>query len=319
MSETTIEWATHVWNPVRGCSRTSPGCQHCYAERVAARFSDEGLWAHGFAERTGSGPRWTRKVELVPEKLAEPLSWRKARRVFVNSMSDLFHEDLTHRDIRSIVGVIAACPDHQFLTLTKRARLMRVWFEEHAECAENSDSDPSDLAIEAAALCSAFGDREYSKLEKLSVRSIRWPLPNWWLGVSVEDCERKARIDHLRKCPAAIRFLSCEPLLEDLGELDPSGIHWVIVGGESGPGARLCRLSWIDSIVQQAKEQGSSVFVKQHGSFPVERVVGGRVAIDGNGGLLEDDGLRLKYRSQKGGKPSEWPGGLGRFPRETPI
>jgi protein gp37 len=199
-----IEWTVKTWNPVRGCTRCSPGCLNCYAERDYAGKNENPRvpGCHGFAIFDERGwPRWTGRVELVPHKLDEPLREKTPTTYFVNSVSDLFHELLPFEDIYRVFETMRAANWHRFQILTKRPeRLLAFthWLKERGE---------------------------------------EWP-PQCWLGVSVEDRKRKARIGVLRAVEAHVRFLSLEPLLEDLGELDLAGIHWVIVGGESGPGGR---------------------------------------------------------------------------------
>lgn len=237
-----IEWTDATWNPVRGCARISPGCENCYAERLAARFSDPGQWGHGFAARTPSGPRWTRKIDLVFSALDLPLHWKTPRRIFVNSTSDLFHESLTDAAIDEVTTVIAKCAAtppfdrHIFQVLTKRARRMRDYWG----------------AIVAGRLV-----LEHIRLDA--------PLPNLWLGVSVENQEYvDERVPALIQTPAAVQFLSCEPLLGpiDLGRwIEP--IDWVICGGESGPGARPMHPDWARSLRDQCAEAGIAFFMKQ--------------------------------------------------------
>ncbi len=259
---TKIEWTDETWNPTRGCSRVSEGCRNCYAERQAAR-NFPGLKSpttgESFAVLTDSGPRWTGKLELIESKLYEPEHWKKPRRVFVNSMSDLFHESLPDHVIGRIFAVMQGTPQHTYQILTKRADRMLKWHEMNPPHTNSS--------------------MEF--------------LPNVWLGVSVEDQANKYRIDILRETPAALRFLSIEPLLEDIGQLDLNGIHWGIVGGESGPQARPCDLGWIESIVDQFAAAGRPLFVKQAGSRPGYRRKHGWHDID--------------LKDSKGGNMEEWP------------
>lgn len=250
MADTKIAWTEKTWNPVRGCSRKSPGCVNCYAERFAARDLPghrSPTTGNPFAFMTQSGPRWTGKVELIEHMLDAPLHWRKPRKVFVNSMSDLFHESLPFEAIDRVFAVIALCPQHTFQVLTKRADRMVEYFA----------SKRGHLTF------------EHAQVPARSVSRIL-PLSNVWLGVSCEDRARKSRIEDLRNTPAAIRFLSLEPLLEDIGDLDLRGIDWVIVGGESGPGARPCGIDWIRSIVQQCRGAEVACFVKQMGANCVD-------------------------------------------------
>lgn len=211
---TKIEWTNETWSPVTGCSKISDGCTNCYAEAMTKRF--EAKWGD-FAT-----------VRLHPERLDQPLRWRKPRRIFVCSMGDLFHKAVPDEFINEVFSSMACGTyRHEFQVLTKRSSRMQSFVEDYA-----------------------WGD---------------WPAI--WLGVSVEDRKRLVRVDHLRATPAAVRFLSCEPLLEDLGELDLTGISWVIVGGESGPGARQMLGSWADSILHQCRAAGVPFFMKQMGSL----------------------------------------------------
>ena len=218
-----IEWTESTWNPVRGCTRVSEGCRFCYAERIAARFSGKGMAYEGLAENTKAGPRWTQQVILVPELINEPLKWKKPRRIFVNSMSDLFHEKVELSDIQKVFAVMEKADRHQFQILTKRAERL--------------------LAFNA---------------------KLPWP-PNVWMGVSVEDNRVTDRIDALRQTDAHIKFLSLEPLLGALPNLELDGIDWVIVGGESGPGARDMKKKWVIDIRDQCADARVDFFFKQWG------------------------------------------------------
>lgn len=203
-----IEWTEMTWNPVTGCTKLSTGCKHCYAETVAKRF-----W----------GDRQFTDIQIHHDRLDQPRRWKKPRTIFVNSMSDLFHEQVPDAFIRACFNVMAECPQHTFQILTKRSdRLLQM---------------APDLA---------------------------WPL-NVWMGVSVEDDRVLHRIDHLREVPAAVRFLSLEPLLGPLERLELDGMDWAIVGGESGVGARPMRKAWVTSIKRQCRAQGVAFFFKQWG------------------------------------------------------
>jgi protein gp37 len=216
--KSTIEWTDTTWNPVRGCTKISPGCKHCYAERFSERF--RGVEGHPF----GNGF----DLRLVPEKLGDPLRWADPRMVFVNSMSDLFHKRVPDAYIAKIALTMQLARWHTYQVLTKRAGRMK--------------------ALLAGPLHDAA-----------SARHI------WW-GVSVEDRKHGLpRIAELRDAPAAVRFLSVEPLIEDLGELPLDGISWVIVGGESGPGARPMEEDWVLSIQQQCEDASIPFFFKQWG------------------------------------------------------
>ena len=247
---TKIEWTERTWNPVTGCTKVSPGCDHCYAEGIARRFAGGKAFPNGF------------DVTLHPERLDAPLRWRKPARVFVNSMSDLFHDDVPDEFIAHVWATMALTPQHTYQVLTKRHGRMRSLL---VNWRDNGFGD----AI-AAAMFALPGPG----------RIIQWPLPNVWLGVSVEDQKRaELRIPALLDTPAAVRFLSCEPLLGPV-DLKPwmvfsettltmelaHRLQWVIVGGESGPGARPMGLDWAQYLVGQCQRTGVPVFVKQLGS-----------------------------------------------------
>ncbi len=213
-----IEWTDATWNPVRGCSKISPGCAHCYAERFAERF--RGVPGHPFEGGFD--------VRLVPEKLGEPLRWRTPRMIFVNSMSDLFHEKVPDNYISRVASVMHLACWHTYQVLTKRSGRLRQ--------------------VLTGALSGVAAEAHI-----------------WW-GVSVEDKKHGfPRITDLQAVPAIVRFLSIEPLLEDLGTLPLEGIAWVIVGGESGPGARLMREDWVLSIREQCLQSRIPFFFKQWG------------------------------------------------------
>lgn len=222
-SNSHIEWTQMTWNPVRGCTRVSEGCRHCYAERLATRFAGLGQAYEGLSVMTTSGPRWTNKIRLVPEVLDQPLRWRQARLIFVNSMSDLFHPDVPLEFIQRVFSVMRQCPRHTFQILTKRSERMR------------------ELAPQ-----------------------LSWP-ENVWMGVSVEDDSVLHRIVDLQSVPAAVRFLSVEPLIGPIENLPLEDIHWVIVGGESGPDARPIQHEWVESIYRQCRRNGVPFFFKQWG------------------------------------------------------
>lgn len=214
-----IEWTDATWNPVTGCTKISPGCDHCYAERFAERF--RGVAAHPFEGGFD--------LTLRPERLAQPLSWRRPRMVFVNSMSDLFHKQVPTAFIDKVFDTMEAADWHTFQVLTKRSSLMSRYLQQR------------------------YVDRP--------------PPGNVWLGVSVEDGARKSRVEHLRSAPAAVRFLSVEPLLGPVGELNLQDIHWVIVGGESGPRARPVALEWVREVRDQCVAQQVPFFFKQWGGL----------------------------------------------------
>ena len=213
-----IEWTDATWNPMRGCTKISPGCAHCYAETFAERF--RGVRGHPF--------EFGFDLRLVPEKLADPLRWRAPRMIFVNSMSDLFHEEVPDDYIAKVARVMTLANWHTYQVLTKRAARM--------------------------------GQLLASKLRFAAEQ------PNIWWGVSVDDRRHGLpRVDRLRESPAQVRFLSIEPLLEDLGQVNLRNINWVIVGGESGPGARPMEAEWVRSLRDQCRKEGVAFFFKQWG------------------------------------------------------
>jgi len=232
-TQTSIEWTEQTWNPAVGCSKVSPGCTNCYAEAMSKRLQAMKVkgYENGFA------------LTMLPNRLDDPLKRTKPAIYFVNSMSDLFHENITDEYIRQVFEVIRRAPQHTFQVLTKRAERMATFFKDY-------------------------------ELPK-----------NAWMGVTVEDRQHGVpRMDWLRQVPAFIRFISIEPLLEDLGKLDLTGIHWVIVGGESGPKARPMRQEWVLNIKHQCDEQRSAFFFKQWGGWGVD---GKKRAKKLNGRLLQ--------------------------------
>jgi protein gp37 len=294
VGDSKIEWTDKVWNVVRGCSPASEGCRNCFAVRQAIRFADAGeledpgVWLrkpgpfHGFVKSTPQGPRWTGRVELIPEKLDEPLRWRKPQRVFVNSMSDLFHEALSDEAIAAVFGVMASARQHTFQILTKRPARMREWFAK-------AQGWPAIGPNEPAGVCRAIAEQRIGIGRGLAVPigGDRWPLPNVWLGVSPHDQESADRmIPELLQAPAAVRFVSYEPALGPAdftrllrcprdynrdGDCDRHPRHvggcpridWVIVGGESGPRRRPFELAWLESVAAQCDAAGVPLFVKQ--------------------------------------------------------
>ena len=224
--QSSIEWTDLTWNPVVGCSIESAGCKNCYAMRMAARLQAMGHEKYeGLTKRSKRGAVWTDKVRCHEESVEIPLTWKKARRVFVNSMSDLFHPDVPEDFVDRVWSVMAKTPQHHYQILTKRPQRMAAVLREIA---------PS-------------------------------PLQNVWLGTSVEGAKVVDRIDHLREVPASVRFISFEPLIDDVGKVDLSEIDWAIVGGESGPRARPMSEEWAESILDQCLDSGTAFFFKQWG------------------------------------------------------
>src|SRR3990167_4301535 len=288
--KTEISWTYFTWNPLRGCSRVSAGCANCYAATIAARFSYKGAPYQGLAFRSSHGAEWTGFVSLVESALDLPLDWRKPRRIFVNSMSDLFHERVTDDWIDTIFAVMWACGRHTFQVLTKRPERMRDYCDKLLRHDDRAGFFVD--ALERHGLGAHVADPISHSQDE--------PLPNVHLGVSVEDqMTADARIPLLLQTPAAVRFVSYEPALgpvafgtingrtsrvHDSGRMDVlrglavyptthpeypeqgypiQPLDWLIIGGESGPHARPCDLAWIRSAVAQCRAAGVPVFVKQ--------------------------------------------------------
>ena len=271
--KTKIEWTAGAdgtpgatWNPVTGCTEVSPGCDLCYAKTFAERW--RGIPGHHFEHGFD--------VTLRPERLDQPQRWRRPRRIFVNSMSDLFHEAVPDEFIARVWQVMAACPQHTFLILTKRHARMRSWV---SRCAvspggwiTHDGSDPA-RACDGTGVIVGYPYRPehvvYGRRGKRTEypASGGWPLPNVWLGVSAEDRHWAGiRVPALRRTPAAVRFVSAEPLLGPVDGVDLGGVNWVIAGGESGPGARPCDLAWLRNLRDQCADAGVAYFLKQVGA-----------------------------------------------------
>ena len=220
MKLTKIEWTERVWNPSVGCDKVSAGCKYCYAEIFSKRLQAIGMkdYADGF------------KFKILPHRLEEPLRIKRPTKFFVNSMSDLFHEEMPFEYLDKIIDIIKRTPQHIYQILTKREKRMLGYF------------------------------------------STRKVPENVWLGVSVENGDYKARIDYLRKVNAAVRFISFEPLIGPVGKLDLDGIHWAIVGGESGIKARPIKKEWVEEIFRQCKEQKVAFFFKQWGTWGADEI-----------------------------------------------
>lgn len=221
-----IEWCTDTWNPVAGCTVLTAGCTNCYAMRMAARLEAMGVEKYaGLTRKSGGRAKWTGKIKLDYVSLAIPKEWKKPRRVFVNSMSDLFHSDVPADFVAEVWRVMEATPRHTYQILTKRPDRMS---------------------------------------EILSANTFK-VLPNVWLGTSVEDSRVLYRLDELRTVPAAVRFVSYEPLIGSVAGGSLKDIHWAIVGGESGPGARPLDTRWVDEIFDQCTDADAAFFFKQWG------------------------------------------------------
>lgn len=225
MSETSIEWTDATWNPVAGCTVMSAGCTNCYAMRMAARLEAMGLAKYtGLTRKSGGRAKWTGEIHLDEAALQVPFRWRRPRRVFVNSMSDLFHPGVTDEFVRRVWDVMKRTPRHTYQILTKRPDRMDAILRQGFEV-----------------------------------------LPNVWLGTSVEDSQVLDRLDQLRDVPAALRFVSFEPLIGSVAAADLRSIHWAIIGGESGPNARPLNPCWVDEIYNKCEDAGTTFFFKQWG------------------------------------------------------
>ncbi|HLX13813.1 MAG TPA: DUF5131 family protein [Bradyrhizobium sp.] len=226
MAETSIEWTDATWNPVAGCNVLTAGCTNCYAMRMAARLEAMGTAKYrGLTRRSGGRAVWTGKIRLDNASLDMPKTWSKPRKVFVNSMSDLFHDDVPIEFIARVWNVMKETPRHTYQILTKRPE----------------------------------------RMAQIATQPSFEILPNVWLGTSVEDGRVLDRLDAIRQVPAAIRFVSLEPLIGSVAEGDLTGIHWAIVGGESGPRAREMKPEWVDEIEQMCRSSGTAFFFKQWG------------------------------------------------------
>jgi protein gp37 len=226
--QSTIEWTDVTWNPVAGCSLASAGCTNCYAMRMAGRLEAMGSEKYiGLTRKSGGRIKWTGKVREYAPSLEQPYKWKKGRKIFVNSMSDLFHDDVSDEFIGRVWKVMEETPQHSYQILTKRPERMATLLNKK-----------------------------------------QWPvLSNVWLGTSVESGEVLGRIDSLRLVPAAIRFISFEPLIGSVLGADLSGVHWAIVGGESGPGARDMNPTWVTEIEEMCEQANVAFFFKQWGGI----------------------------------------------------
>jgi len=228
MAETQIEWTDSTWNPVAGCSIVTAGCTNCYAMEMAKRLEAMGVEKYaGLTRKTGRRTVWNGVVREDKDALTIPHRWRKPRKIFVNSMSDLFHERVSNAFIIKVWRVMRETPHHNYQILTKRPE----------------------------------------RMAELVATKIGEVLPNVWLGTSIEDVSVVNRIEHLRRVPAAIRFISFEPLIGSVGAVDLQDIHWAIIGGESGKSARPIREEWIDEIYAQCLSAGTAFFFKQWGTW----------------------------------------------------
>lgn len=288
-----IEWTDATWNPVVGCDRVSPGCDNCYAIAMSRRIQAAGNEAYqGLVEDDD----WTGVVRCLPERLDQPERWRRPRRIFVNSMSDLFHPDVPVDLIVRVFNIMAGTSRHRYQVLTKRPQRMAQILSRVRRCRlgwlTHNGEDPT----------------SYGGTGHVVAEYDGWPLPNVWLGTSIEKNPYTFRADRLRETPAAVRFLSLEPLLGPLPSLDLTGIDWVIVGGESGPGARPMHPDWVREIRDRCVEAGVAFFFKQwgewaphHDGIPYVRESKHRMNL--RTVTLHPDGTEYDRR-----RPDTWPG-----------
>jgi protein gp37 len=266
---TKIEWTEVTWNPTTGCDRISPGCDNCYALTLAKRLKAMGQAKY---QRDGdprtSGPGFG--VTVHGDALVEPLRWRRSRRVFVNSMSDIGHARVPARFVARVFAVMAVSPQHSFQLLTKRPGRLASMLAREGFLSGMVRPAIEELLVDRPELVDRFGRRDQDP--------FCWPLPNVWVGSSIESDEYCWRADELRRVPAAVRFLSLEPLLGPLPSLDLTGIDWVIVGGESGPNHRPLDLEWVREIRDRCVRLRLALFFKQVGG--VTPKAGGRL-LDG--------------------------------------
>lgn len=309
--KSSIEWTDATWNPIVGCSIVSPGCTNCYAMKMAGRIEAMGGAKHyaGTTKKVNGNTIWTGKVAMAPEKtLLQPLAWRAPRRIFVNSMGDLFHENGPDEWIDKVFAVMALAPQHTFQVLTKRANRMREYMSRPHKPGRSITVLDSGAVIDTPAARIRSHSAMCDLLPTVSARALNdaaawyderrpsesdgfmpvWPLPNVWLGVSAErQQEADERIPELLATPAAVRFVSAEPLRGPINIVDamwagqdPASSHldaaldWIIVGGESGPGARPMHPDWARSLRDQCHASGTAFFFKQWGEFAPARTSG---------------------------------------------
>jgi protein gp37 len=359
MGASNIEWTDTTWNPTVGCSKPSAGCKFCYAEVMGKRLramaladiaagKNPGRKAN-YIEAVDERGRWTGKVPTIPAALADPLGWKKPRRVFVNSMSDLFHVNVPFEFIAAVFGVMAATPQHTYQVLTKRPERAAGFFRwALRRDAEDNGGTPGRLECCWQALRYEAMESDAGPLHTKHAADPDgpWPLPNVWLGTSVENQETAdERIPHLLKCPSAVRFISYEPALGpvrfalrwphscfggDAGPVDGKegydsngcpmckrcgvklggspgiGADWVIVGGESGPGARPFNVKWARTTIAQCADADVACFVKQLGSRPVVDCGNPGDAYAAAFARVDDMG-NVHLKDKKGGDMAEWP------------
>lgn len=289
---TNIEWTEQTWNPTTGCDRISPGCTNCYALTMAKRLKGMGQakYQNDGHPRT-SGPGFGLTVH--PDVLTEPLRWRKPRKVFVNSMSDLFHARVPREFLARVFAVMAATPQHTYQILTKRPERAARILTDLCTCGRGHPPGEH-FRSEMEWAATSHSPTYVPGLEPGIYHRSGSPLPNVWIGTSIESDAYTRRANALRETPAAVRFISAEPLLGPLESLSLRDIDWLILGGESGPGARPLEPWWITDLIHQAQQAGTAPFVKQLGSvWARDTTVSGKTV--------------AAWGDTKGGNPTYWP------------
>lgn len=290
MGLTSIEWTDNTWNPTRGCRRVSPECLHCYAERTAIRMRNTHY--KGLVTITNGHPSWTGEVDLAPDSiLKQPLHWKKPKRIFVDSMADLFYEEIPYEWIDIVFAVMLLCGWHTFLVLTKRSARMRDYMNDPKTPARITDV--AHRFVPESAACFTVD---------------HWPPPNVHCGVSA-GTQKAAdeRIPDLQDTEAIVRFISYEPALEEIAWPDLSGIHWGIIGGESGPGARPFYIEWADLTIGQWRDQGMAIFMKQVGANPLLKYPRATSIFSWPQETEWLTAIEPKLKHPKGGDMNEWP------------
>lgn len=304
-ADSSIEWTDTTWNPSTGCDRISPGCTNCYALTMARRLKAMGqskYQADGDPRTSGPGFGLTVHADV----LTEPLRWRKPRRVFVNSMSDLFHARVPREFLAQVFAVMAATPQHTYQILTKRPERAAHILTDLCACGRGHPPGEH-FRSEMEWAATSHSPTYVPGLESGIYHRTVWPLPNVWIGTSIESDKYARRADHLRNTPAAVRFISAEPLLGPLPSLSLDRIDWLIIGGESGPGARPMNPAWARELLAETDTTGTAPFVKQLGSVWARDTACAGQSVYAGG-------------DTKGGNPQYWPADLRvrQYPQMTP-
>jgi protein gp37 len=260
---TGIQWTQETWNPTTGCDKISAGCDNCYALALSKRLKGMGSAKYQTdGDPRTSGPGFG--VAVHPDSLTAPLGWKKPRKVFVNSMSDLFHARVPREFVTQVFAVMAATPQHTYQILTKRPERMARMLTDPCTCG-SGHAPAVHFRSEMEWAATSHSPTYIPGLKSGQYHRAAWPLPNVWLGTSIESDEHVRRADALRDTPAAVRFISAEPLLGALPSLDLDGIDWLIAGGESGPASRPIEADWVRDLRDRCQESGVAFFMKQWG------------------------------------------------------